>query len=174
MFPSHYNSEWRVQTLIEIHTKSILTLNIYMHFFYDFCYRTYIYTTGVSFSIGEAAPHHVLQDCISGECAVPGRNATFCFLWFTNCVLFFDKSLILGCFWAFVFVLKNTLRLGIWCSAIPHLPGFFLTLDLLSEYGIQQHGANRPLYVTTSYSTWIFCRGVSELAAAKYLSFLRP
>ena len=32
-----------------------------------------------------------------GKCAVPGLNATFCFLWFTNCVLLFDKNLILGC-----------------------------------------------------------------------------
>ena len=34
-----------------------------------------------------------------GECAVPGLNATFCFLWFTNCVLLIDISLILGCLW---------------------------------------------------------------------------
>ena len=27
----------------------------------------------------------------------PGLNANFCFLWFTNCVWLFDKSLILGC-----------------------------------------------------------------------------
>ena len=40
----------------------IIIIYIYMHSLYDFCYRTYIYiyTTGVSFSIGEAAPHHVL------------------------------------------------------------------------------------------------------------------
>ena len=35
--------------------------------------------------------------------------------------------------------------------------------DLLWEYRIQ-HGANGPLYVTSSYSTWIFCRGVSGFA----------
>ena len=39
----------------------------------------------------------------------------------------------------------------------------FLPLDLLWEYRIQ-HGANGPLYVTSSYSTWIFCRGVSGFA----------
>ena len=39
----------------------------------------------------------------------------------------------------------------------------FLSLDLLWEYRIQ-HGANEPLYVTSSYSTWIFCRGVSGFA----------
>ena len=45
----------------------------------------------MSFSISEAAPHHILLECISVECAVPGLNATFCFLWFTNCVLLSDK-----------------------------------------------------------------------------------
>ena len=39
-----------------------------------------------------------------GECAVPGLNAILCFLWFTNCVLLFDKNLILGCLWHMVFV----------------------------------------------------------------------
>ena len=39
----------------------------------------------------------------------------------------------------------------------------FLSLDLFWEYRIQ-HGANGPLYVTSSYSTWIFCRGVSGFA----------
>ena len=39
-------------------------------------------------------------------------------------------------------------------------PRMFLSLDLLSEYRIQ-HGAIGPLYVTSSYSTWIFCWGVS-------------
>ena len=39
-------------------------------------------------------------------------------------------------------------------------PRMFLSLDLLWEYRIQ-HGANGPLYFTSSYSTWIFCRGVS-------------
>ena len=39
----------------------------------------------------------------------------------------------------------------------------FLSLDPLWEYRIP-HGANGPLYVTSSYSTWIFCRGVSGFA----------
>ena len=39
----------------------------------------------------------------------------------------------------------------------------FLSLDLLSGLKIQ-HGAIGPLYVTSSYSTWIFCRGVSGFA----------
>ena len=39
----------------------------------------------------------------------------------------------------------------------------FLSLDLLSEYRIQ-HGAIGPLYVTSSYSTWIFYKRVSGFA----------
>ena len=42
-------------------------------------------------------------------------------------------------------------------------PRMFLSLDLLWECRIQ-HSANRPLYVTSSYSTWIFWRGVSDFA----------
>ena len=45
----------------------------------------------------------------------------------------------------------------------PPPPRMCLSLDLRSEYRIQ-HGAIGPLYVTSSYSTWIFCRGVSGLA----------
>ena len=44
----------------------------------------------------------------------------------------------------------------------PSPPRMFLSLDLLSEYRIQL-GAIGPLYVTSSYSTWIFCRGVLQL-----------
>ena len=97
-----------------------------------------------------------------GECAVPGLNATFCFLWFTNCVLLFDKNPILRCLWLLVFVLNifDTRYLVLYNTSPPRM---FLSLDLLWEYGIQ-HGANGPLYVTSSYSTWIFCRGVSGFA----------
>ena len=45
----------------------------------------------------------------------------------------------------------------------PSPPKMFLSLDLLSEYRIQ-HGAIWPLYVTSIYSTWIFCREVSGFA----------
>ena len=41
-------------------------------------------------------------------------------------------------------------------------PRMFLSLDIW-EYRIR-HGANGPLFVTSSYSTWIFCRGVSGFA----------
>ena len=47
------------------------------------------------------------------------------------------------------------------CNLAP--PRMFLPLDLLSEYRIQ-HGAIGPLYLTSSYSTSIFGRGVSGFA----------
>ena len=52
-------------------------------------------------------------------------------------------------------------RYLVFCNSSP--PRMFLSLDLLSEYRIQ-HGAIGPLFVTSSYSTWIFCRGVSGFA----------
>ena len=84
---------------------------MYVHSLYEFCYRSYI----------QRECHSVLAKLhpitfyriISGECAVPGLNATFCFIWFTNCVLLFDKNLILGCLWPLVFVLNNILLPGI-------------------------------------------------------------
>ena len=73
--------------------------------------------------------------CSIGECAVPGLNAAFCFLWFTNCVFLFDKNLMLGCLWLLVFVLNNILILGIWCSTIPHLPGCFCPWTFFENIG---------------------------------------
>ena len=89
----------------------------------------------------------------------------FFFFFFTNCVLLSgENSLIPGCLWLLVIVVNNTLILGIWCSTIPHLPVSVCPWTFfLSEHRIQ-HGAIGPLYVTSSYSTWIFCRGVSGFA----------
>ena len=115
-----------LMTLVPVQ-KLCVNIYVYMYMYvnslYEFCYRSYI----------QRECHSVLAKLhpitfyriISGEGAVPGLNATFCFLWFTNCVLLFDKSLILGCLWPLVFVLNNILILGIWCSTIPHLPGCF-------------------------------------------------
>ena len=106
---------------------------MYVHSLYEFCYRSYI----------QRECHSVLAKLhpitfyriISGECAVPGLNATFCFLWFINCVLLFDKNLILGCLWPLVFVLNNILILGIWCSTTPHLPGCFCPWTFFQNIG---------------------------------------
>ena len=53
----------------------------------------------------------------------------------TNCVLLFDKNLILGCLWLLLFVLNNILILGIWCSTIPHLPGCFCPWTFFENIG---------------------------------------
>ena len=85
-----------------------------------------------------------LYDCITGECAVPGLNVTFCFLWFTNCVLLFDKSddtrmlVAVGICFKQHFVTKYLVFYN------PSPPRMFLSLDLLWEYRIQR-GANGPL-----------------------------
>ena len=46
-----------------------------------------------------------------------------------------DNSLIPGCLWLLVFVLNNTLILGIWCSTIPHLPGCFCPCTFFQNIG---------------------------------------
>ena len=101
--------------------------------------------------------------CSIGECVVPGLNSILCFLWFTNCVLLFDKKSNTRMLVTFDICFKQYFdtRYLVFYSTSP--PRMFLSLDLLWEYRIQ-HGANGPLYVTSSYSTWIFCRRVSRLA----------
>ena len=79
--------------------------------------------------------YHYTEIHFSLQSPFPGLNATFCFLWFTNCVLLFDKNLILGCLWLLVFVLNNILILGIWCSTIPHLPGCFCPWTFFENIG---------------------------------------
>ena len=102
---------------------------MYVHSLYEFCYRSYI----------QRECHSVLAKLhpITFYRGVRGSWAEchFCFLWFTNCVLLFDKNLILGCLWLLVFVLNNILILGIWCSTIPHLPGCFCPWTFFENIG---------------------------------------
>ena len=63
------------------------------------------------------------------------------------------RNLISVCLWPLVFVLNNILTLSIWRSAICHLPECFAPWTFFQNIG--------PLYVTSSYSTLIFYRGVS-------------
>ena len=127
---------------------------MYVHSLYEFCYRPYI----------QRECHSVLAKLhcitfyriISGECAVPGLNATFCFLWFTNCVLLFDKSLIQGCLWPLVFVLNNILILGIWCSTIPHLPGCFCPWTFFENIGFNTDPFMSHLATQLGYSAGEF------------------
>ena len=60
----------------------------------------------------------------------------FCFLWFTNCVLLSDDNTLIPVgLWLLAFVLNNTLILGIWRSAIPHLPGCFCPWTFFQNIG---------------------------------------
>ena len=108
---------------------------IYM---YVYIYMCIPYTSSVIGRIYNSSVIQYWRSCTPsrsiGECAVPKLNATFCFLWFTNCVLLFDKNLILGCLWLLVFV-WNILILGIWCSTIPHLPGCFCPWTFFENIG---------------------------------------
>ena len=71
---------------------------IYVHSFDEFCFKSYI----------QRECHSVLAKLhpITFYRGVRGSlsECHFCFLWFTNCVLLFDKNLILGCLWHLVFV----------------------------------------------------------------------
>ena len=100
-----------------------------VHSLYEFCYRSYI----------QRECHSVLAKLhpitfyriISGECAVPGLNATFCFLWFTNCVLLFDKNLNTRMLVTFGICFKQhcDTRYLVFYNTSP--PRMFLSLDLL-------------------------------------------
>ena len=70
-----------------------------------------------------------------GSARFLGWMPLFAFFGLPNCVLLFDKSLILGCLWPLVFVLNNILILGIWCSTIPHLPGCFCLCTFFQNIG---------------------------------------
>ena len=79
-----------------------LCVNIYMYI----C--MYIpYTSSVIGRIYNGSVIQYWRSCTPSrsiaECAVPGLNSILC-LWFTNCVLLFDKNLILGCLWHLLFV----------------------------------------------------------------------
>ena len=72
------------------------------------------------------------------------------------------NSLILGCLWPLVFVLNNILTLGTWRSAISHQDVFAPGPSFRISDSIWCH--RTPLCHMSSYSTLIFCRGVSGCA----------
>ena len=74
--------------------------------------------------------------CVNIYLYVYALLCEMCFLLFTNCVLLSDdNSLIPGCLWLLVFVLNNTLILGIWCSTIPHPLGCFCPWTFFQNIG---------------------------------------
>ena len=140
----------------------LIYLSIGMHSLCEFCYSTSICIhkecRSVLVKLHPITLHRTVLRSARFLCwIVP---AVFFGLPIVSCSMI--NSLILGCLWPWVFVLTNILTLCIWRPEISYLPGC-LPLDLLSEYRIQ-HGAIGPIYVTSNYSTWIFCRWVSGFA----------
>ena len=136
-------------------------------YIYIYIYMYFPYTSSVIGRIYNGIVIQYWRSCTPsrsiGECAVPGLNAILCFLWFTNCVLLFDKKSTTRMLVTFGICLKHYFdtRYLMFYNTSP--PRMFLSLDFRWEYRIQ-HGANGSFYVTPSYSTWIFCRGVSGFA----------
>ena len=108
---------------------------IYIYIYAFSIGRLYTYNRSVIQCWWSCTPSHSIG--LPGECAVPGLNAIFCFLWFTNCELLSDdKSLIPGCLWRLVSVLNNTLILGIWCSEIRLFPWCFCPWTFFQNIGL--------------------------------------
>ena len=135
---------------------------IYIHSLYEFCHRTYIYN-------GNGSVMQYWQSC-TPSCSIglyfwgvrgSWAECHFFLLSFTNCFALWYKSNT-RVFVTFCICFKEYFD-TILVFYNPSPPRMLLSLDLLWEYRIQ-HGANGPLYVTSSYSTWIFCRGVSGFA----------
>ena len=107
-----------------------------MHLRYEFCYRTHVYIQQECHSVLlSCTPSYSIGLYFWGVCS-SWVECHFPFLWFTNCVLLSDdNNLIPGCLWLLVFVLNNTFILGIWCSTIPHLPGWFCPWTFFRNIG---------------------------------------
>ena len=113
-----------------------LCVNSYMHSLHGFCYRMYIYIQQECHSVlGKLHPITFYRTVFLGSARFLGWMPLFVFfgLPIVSCSLI--KSLILGCSWLLVFVLNHTLILGIWCSAISHLPGCFCPWTFFQNMG---------------------------------------
>ena len=85
------------------------------------------------------------------------------FLGLTYCVLFYNNKTITRMLVTIGIRFKQHLDTRYFAFCNLSAPGMFLSLDLLSEYLIH-HSTIGLLYVTSIYSTRIFCRGVSGFA----------
>ena len=109
---------------------------IYMHSLYDFYYRTYIYIQQECHSVlVKLHPITFYRTVFLGSARFMGWMPLFVFfgLPIVSCSLI--NGLLLGCLWLLVFVLNNTLILGIWCSAISHLPWCFCPWTFFKNIG---------------------------------------
>ena len=123
-----------LMTLVPVQKLCVyIYIYIYEHSLYEFCYRSYIQRECHSV-LAKLHPITFYKIAFLGSASYLA-DCHFCFLLFTNCVLLFDKSLILGCLRPLVFVLNNTLILGFWCSTIPHLPGCFCPWTFFENIG---------------------------------------
>ena len=105
-----------LMTIVPSRSSVLIYIYIYMHSLYEFCYRMYIYI--------EQEGHIAFYSTVflgSVRFLVWMPLFVFIGLPITSC----SPLNSLGCLWLLVFVLNNTLTLGIWCSTIPLLPGCF-------------------------------------------------
>ena len=107
-----------------------LFVNIYVYM-----YMYFPYTSSVICRIYNGIVIQYWRSCTPsrsiGECAAPGLNAILCFLWFTNCVLLFDKKSTTRMLVAFGICLKQYFdtRYLVFYNTSP--PRMFLSLDFL-------------------------------------------
>ena len=145
---------------------SVLTIYIYMyvHSLYEFCYRTYIYIYNGSViqywrscTLSRSIGLYFWGVCGSwAEC-----HFLFSLVYQLCLALWYKSNTRMLVTFGICFKQHFDTRYLVFYNPSP--PRMFLSLDLLWEYRIQ-HGAKGPLYVTSSYSTWIFCKGVSGFA----------
>ena len=111
----------------------LIYIYMYVHSLYESCYRTYIQRECHSV-LAKLHPITFYRIVFLGSARFLGWMPLFVFfgLPIVSCS---DKSIILGCLWPLVFVLNNTLILGIWCSTIPHLPGCFCPWTFFENIG---------------------------------------
>ena len=140
-----------------------LCVNIHVHSLYEFCYRTYIYIQQECHSV-LVKLHHITfyRIVFLGSARFLGWMPHFVFFGLPIVSCSMINSQILGCLWPLVFVLNNILILGIWCSAISHLPGCFCPWIYFQS--IRFNMVPSDPFMSLFYSTWIFCRGVSGFA----------
>ena len=116
-----------------------LCVNIYlfirMHSLYEFCYRTYIYIHKECRSVMMKPLPITVYRAVLGNARFLCWMPLFVFFGLPIVSWSMINSLILGCLWPLVFVLNNILTLGIWRSAISHLPGCFCSWTFIQNIG---------------------------------------
>ena len=152
-----------LMTLVPVQKLCVKYIYMYVHSLYGLCYiYIYIYNGSVIQCWRSCTPSRSIGSYFWG---VRGSWAECHFLFslvYQLCLALWYKSntrmLV-----TFGICLKQHFDTRYLVFYNPSPPRMFLSLDRLWKYRIQ-HGANGPLYVTSSYSTWIFCRGVSGFA----------